>query len=389
MPIRTILSRLAVLVLLVLPTAGCVTYAKMRTADGIAVSDALALPVPMSEPAGDTAPAEEGNIEVTTNAAARLMTYDATLTLVVQDAERTLAQLRAMSVRLGGYMQSLADNAIVLRIPAARLNDALHEAEQCGEVTSRQITGNDVTGEMLDLDTRLRNMQAARDRLATLLEQATKVEEVLAVEKELQRITENLELLKGRIKYLTHAVAYSTLTVRLNAPLAQTELKEAIPFDWVHGLAQDVVPDPGVNYSAEQKFREWIRMELPPGCVKLHETKGYTRAMTGTGVAILVRREKNFENGSLAFWEPLVRRSLAAERTLALGETLRTPLKNGTEAIKITGTRTIGRKTYQYVLWLTANEDDVHTFEAWGETAPMAAIADALDQSAKSMRIKP
>jgi hypothetical protein len=333
--------------------------------------------------------AEDGNVEQTTNATDRIIMYDATLHVVVPDAGSTLSAIRTMASKLGGYMQSLSGNAIILRIPAPVLNEAIRQVEQMGEVSLRQITGMDVTEEMLDLDIRLKNMEETRDRLVKLLDRAAKVEELLAVEKELQRVTESLELMKGRIEYLSHAVKYSTLTVQVNAPVPQAELQDVIPFPWVRQLASGVLLRSDVSYTPEQRFRQWLKMDIPPACVKLSETKGCTRIMSGNGVMLLIRREKNFKNGSLEFWAPFVRRSLVAEKAVALGNTEPVTLDSGANGLKFTGTKIMGRKTYKYDLWLVVTEEDIYTFESWGVADEVAKMQAELDKAAKSMSIDP
>jgi len=350
-----------------------------RTADGVSVSQAE----------DGTKVAEDGNFEQTTNATDRLIMYDATLHIVVPDAGSALTAIKTMADNLGGYMQSLTGNAIVLRIPGPRLNEAMRQVEKLGEVSYREIKGTDVTEEMLDLDIRLKNMQETRDRLVKLLDRAVKVEELLAVEKELQRVTESLEVMKGRIKYLSHAVKYSTLTVQVNAPVPQAELQDVIPFPWVRQLASDVLLEPEANFTPEQRFRQWLKMDLPPNCIKLSEAKGFTRVMSGNGVILLIRREKNFEGGSLEFWAPLVRRSLVAEKAIALGNTEEVTLDSGARGLKFTGTKKLGRKAYQYTVWIVVTKDDIYSFECWGLSDEVSKMQSQLDKAAKSMKIKP
>lgn len=377
---------------LMLGTAGCMNTAfrhasmpaDMSYMTEMMSADAMRLPV------GDgTSVAVTGNLEQTTNATDRLIMYDATLHVVVPEAGSVLSAIKTLAANLGGYMQSLTGNAIVLRIPGPRLNDAIRQIEQMGEISFRQIMGTDVTEEMLDLDIRQNNMEETRVRLVKLLDRAVKVEELLAIEKELQRVTEAIEVMKGRIKYLMHAVNYSTLTVQVNAPVPVAELQDVIPFPWVRQLASDILLRPDVSYTPDQRFRRWLKMDLPPNCVKLHETKGCTRAMSGNGVMLLIRRESNFEDGSLDFWAPLVRRSLVAEKAVALGNTEEVTLDSGARGLKFTGLKTLGRKTYQYTLWLVVTEDDIYRFECWGLAEEVAKMQSQLDKAAKSMRIRP
>lgn len=84
-----------------------------------------------------------------------------------------------------------------------------------GDVRNRAVASRDVTDEYFDLETRLKNAIAQRDRLRALLEKASKVEEILAVEKELSRIQAELESMQGRLDRLRSEVEESTLSVTL------------------------------------------------------------------------------------------------------------------------------------------------------------------------------
>jgi len=338
--------------------------------------------------AGDQ-PAEAAGVEQTTNATDRLMTYDATLALVVQDLPGALDTLKTMGQRLKGYMQSMSQSSIVLRIPAEHLQEALHQTEALGEITTRDIKGTDVTEEMLDLDIRLRNLQEMRERLVKLLDKGDKVEDLLKVEKELERVTEQLEQLKGRVKYLSHAIAYSTLTVTLNSPVSPRELQDVIPFAWVRNLGSEILLSPDASFSPEHHWRSWLRLDLPPGYVKLYESDGCTRAMSGSGVMLLVQRERNFEGGTPEFWAPLVRRSLVAGKAIAVTGTNAIALATGAQGFTVEGKRTAGARTYAYRVTVMASRDYIHTIECWGPADEVAKDHDVLDHACQSMPIHP
>ncbi len=80
------------------------------------------------------------------------------------------------------------------------------------------VRGEDVTEEYLDLRIRLDNLEKARLRYLDLLNKAQNVGETLAVEKELERITMEIERLKGRIGYLERVVRFSTIQVVFERP---------------------------------------------------------------------------------------------------------------------------------------------------------------------------
>jgi hypothetical protein len=72
-----------------------------------------------------------------------------------------------------------------------------------------------VTDQYADFSIRLENAEKARMRYLELLEKAENVQSALLVEKELERLNETIELLKGQMNRIDHLAAYSTITVYL------------------------------------------------------------------------------------------------------------------------------------------------------------------------------
>ena len=386
-----------VAVVLLLVGGGCKSYyggsrsmgspssADMGFVAGVAAGQGL----PTANADAGEQTATTGGIEQTTNASERLMTYDATLRVVVQNIARAMESLKAMTGNLKGYVQGMADNSITLRVPASRLNDAIEQVGKLGEITSRNIQGDDVTEEMTDLDIRLRTTEETRNRLVELLKKSDKVEDLLKVEKELQRVVESLELIKGRIKYLGHAVAYSTLTVELNSPVAQTEQRDAIPFPWVRSLATDIVLAPESSFTPSRRWGSWLRMELPSTFVKLAECEGSTRAMSGNGVRLLVRRQDNFEGGTTDFWTQIIRRWLVDNKVIALSAVKDVALSTGAKGTEFVGTKTVGRKEFQYLLVTVVDKNYVYTIECWGHAEEMAKEHETVEQAVTTLKVKP
>jgi chromosome segregation ATPase len=71
---------------------------------------------------------------------------------------------------------------------------------------------------LVDLEARLSNLRAERDRLRTLYERANTTEDVLAVQRELSEVQGEIERLEAQKRSLEQRVAYSTLTVELREP---------------------------------------------------------------------------------------------------------------------------------------------------------------------------
>lgn len=337
-------------------------------------------------------PAETAGVEQTASVPAspdRLIVYNATLRVVVQDVAGSLEALKAMASRWKGYMQGMTQDSIVLRIPSDRFQEAIGAVEKLGEVTAREVQGQDVTEEMLDLDIRLRNAQDLRDRLLKLLEKGEKVEDLLKVETELGRVTEQIEQIKGRIKYLTHSVGYSTISVHLNSPVPQRELQEAIPFPWVQSLGGAVVLGSEARFLPGRHRRSWLPMELPGSYVRVHEDASSVRAMSGDGVMLLARREPNFEGGTVAFWGPIVRRWLTGGRAMSITAARDVTLETRARGFALDATRTFGGKSHTYRLVVIVTRDQVYTIECWGRADDVNRDREALDRAFASLKVKP
>ena len=110
--------------------------------------------------------------------------------------------------------------------------------EKVGDVLHRNVVSEDVTAEYRDLEVQLSNMLALRARFEKLLEKAQKVEEALSIERELGRITGEIERIKGRLKLLTDLAQYSTITVTFQ-PRTSAEVQEGpflLPLPWVNDV---------------------------------------------------------------------------------------------------------------------------------------------------------
>ena len=104
---------------------------------------------------------------------------------------------------------------MTLRIPDARLEAVMDSIGALGRVTSRSLTMQDVTAEVIDLEARLASLVAARDRLRLLQQRAESVADVVAVERELARVQGEIDSMTGRRDHLRDQADRSTLAVTL------------------------------------------------------------------------------------------------------------------------------------------------------------------------------
>ncbi len=170
----------------------------------------------------------------------RKVIYTGEFELVVADVGRAVASAKALAERLEGYVQRMTLKEIVLRVPAARFDEAVAALEKMGPVIARNILAQDVTEQYADLEARLKNARAMLDRLEALLEKAQDVKAALEVEREMVRVRTEIDSLQGQLNRLANLAAYATLTVSFRpAAAAPPELKVSLPFSWLYELGLD------------------------------------------------------------------------------------------------------------------------------------------------------
>lgn len=141
------------------------------------------------------------------------------------DVEATSTEAEAIIQKHKGYLENVDRSAnhdgdaasarLELRIPSASLELVMTDLGQLGKVTSHNVSVDDVTDQWIDLQAKLNNTRALRDRLRKLLQQAKTVEDTLKVEKELTRVQIELDALEGKMKKLSKHVSYSKLSLSI------------------------------------------------------------------------------------------------------------------------------------------------------------------------------
>ena len=152
---------------------------------------------------------------------------DATIEIQSLEPDTVHSRVLDMAFAYGGYVLNADNDATSIRIPAVGFKDAIRQIEKLGEVTNEKITGQDVTDSFKDLQVRLNNAEKTRQRYLELLEMAKSINEVLTLEKELERLNREIELYKGKIERLAHLVEYCTITVKTTREIKPGPVSQA------------------------------------------------------------------------------------------------------------------------------------------------------------------
>ncbi len=206
------------------PTITPMPTAPPKEVPGIPIPSPTPIPKPAPTPSPMLPEAEaQPTAELTLlEAAGRMIIYTAQISMEVEDVDAAANQIQSIAEGAGGFIQSVSisgeerkSGVITIRVPQEKFYDVLRRIEKIGNVTNKEISGQDVTEQYIDLEARLKNAEREEERLLAILDQATDVSDMLKVEEELMRVRETIESLKGKLQYLERRVEYSTISVYL------------------------------------------------------------------------------------------------------------------------------------------------------------------------------
>jgi hypothetical protein len=168
--------------------------------------------------------------------------------LQVTDVARALVTARDGIRSMGGYVgaseTSNADDtpiaSITYRVPADRWEDALDLLRGLNGLTSKvvseQTAAVEVTGQVIDLEARIRNLRASETALQKIAVSATRISDVLEVEAQLTNVRGQIEQLSAQLGDLEDRAAYATLTATFTVPVVAVEVAAK---GWEPGVVVD------------------------------------------------------------------------------------------------------------------------------------------------------
>lgn len=150
----------------------------------------------------------------------------ATLRIELRDVGGATARAAQLAVESGGFVAESQESGspddrraqLTLKVPGDRFDGLVTAIAALGAVRSKQVSTDDVTEQVVDLDARLGAARAGADRLQQLIAKAATVTEVVGVEAELVKRTAEIESLEGRLRVLRDKVDLATVSVTLSPP---------------------------------------------------------------------------------------------------------------------------------------------------------------------------
>ncbi|MCH0561023.1 DUF4349 domain-containing protein [Streptomyces sp. MUM 16J] len=149
----------------------------------------------------------------------------ASLTLVVKNVPEALAAARTTALDAGGYVGQERTSRdgdghertrIVLRVPTAKYDEVLTGLQGTGKLVHRTAKAEDVTDQVVDVDSRITSQRASVDRIRALMDRATRMSDIVSLEGELSRRQADLEALLARQASLKDRTSLATITLSLS-----------------------------------------------------------------------------------------------------------------------------------------------------------------------------
>ncbi|HSG43066.1 MAG TPA: DUF4349 domain-containing protein [Anaerolineales bacterium] len=215
-------------------------------------------PMPMAEESfAYDMPAEES--AVTSKIAVqqeRLVIQNVDMSIVVVDPKMRMEEIGDLAVEMGGFVVSsnlfqstygpnqveIPEGNINIRVPSERLDEALDNIKEGAvDIQYENRSGEDVTSEYVDLDSRLTVLRTTEENFLEILDNADTTEDTLAVYAQLRQIQTEIEVIEGQMKYYRESAALSSIRITL---IAEEKVKPVEIGPWrLQGTANDAVQD--------------------------------------------------------------------------------------------------------------------------------------------------
>ncbi len=174
------------------------------------------------EPAGGSNGAGAGHKTTAVHSNAKLI-LTADLMLETKTFESSCADIEAMAVSVGGYIESSGVYGetgsrcatYTLRVPQEQFEAVFKRVGETCHVVSSNRRSEDVTEQYTDTGTRLATLRTKHERLIALLDKAAAMEDIISLENALADCEYEIDTLTGELRRYDSLVGFSTINITL------------------------------------------------------------------------------------------------------------------------------------------------------------------------------
>jgi len=173
--------------------------------------------------------------------AAQQVAVESGLTIQVSDRDQTAAQAIAKAEALGGYFSSIANDAVTLKVPAAKSREMIDFVKAHWKPVEESYRAQDVVSALDQSRARLKAKEELYARFQKLLA-AAEAGDILEVEASASKLIGEIELLKGRLRAMQHRIDFATVVLHFRL-MQRTRPRDDgnSPFAWLNGLGLDAL----------------------------------------------------------------------------------------------------------------------------------------------------
>ena len=159
----------------------------------------------------------------------------ADITVEVEKVAKAEAGVKALAEQAGGWVNDLKSSVdsdghmhsdVTVRVPVTQFRAVIDGVRGLGKVKIGTESGEDVTMQMVDLDSRIRNLEREEATVLKLYNAANKMDDILKIEEKLSTVRGQIEEAQGRLRKMKDQVSYSTIAVHLMEPQVATVPQE-------------------------------------------------------------------------------------------------------------------------------------------------------------------
>lgn len=169
-----------------------------KTAKAVGVSARIA---PMM--AMDSTPSSNG----------AMVAYSASANLAVKNIDKARSILGSSAKDMGGFIVQDSTEEFIVRVPADKLTNYMEALKNIGKVNYQAVTGVNITESYNDAAIRLESFQKVRDKYQDLLKKATTVQDIVSIERELERVNQEIYYLTRQQENSEKKVALSDVYI--------------------------------------------------------------------------------------------------------------------------------------------------------------------------------
>ena len=156
------------------------------------------------------------------------------ISIEVEDISKSYEEIKSLVVSNEGYIHSMLEYStsrdssisMVVKVKAANFEVLYDKVKEVGKVKEANMSSEDVTREYIDTKARIETLKVQEESLLNILSRADKVDDLLMVESELQRVREKIESSQGNLNYLENSINYSDLSISISMSKIPEKISE-------------------------------------------------------------------------------------------------------------------------------------------------------------------